>query len=210
MTVGSPAISMLVEGRTDAAIARCILAHVGIAVGESYGQTGKPDLLRLLPRLNHAARYVPYIVLADLDHSADCAPTAVANWLPRPSEGMRLRVAVRAAEAWLLADAERLAGFLHVSGALIPHDPDSVDDPKAELVRLARRSSKPAILEDMVPRQGGGARIGPSYASRIIEFVEVADQPWRPEVAALHSDSLRRCIAALEALKSWHPGATAP
>ena len=39
------------------------------------------------------------------------------NGYPNPSEGMRLRVAVQAIEAWMMADAEHLAAFLSVSSS---------------------------------------------------------------------------------------------
>jgi hypothetical protein len=114
---------------------------------------------------------------------------------------MCLRVAVRAVEAWLLADAERLATFLYIPRHRVPTLPDAEADPKATLVRLARRSRSRLIRRDMVPRMGSSARVGPGYAGRIVEFVTAtASRGWRPAVAAEHSDSLRRCLDALRGL----------
>ena len=114
---------------------------------------------------------------------------------------MCFRLAVRAIESWLLADAEQLAAFLRVSSAKIPVNPDGEHDPKMTLVNLARYSTKKNIREDMVPREGSGGKVGPGYVGRVIEFAQL----WRPEVAAERSDSLRRCLAALETLKTWRP-----
>jgi len=83
---------------------------------------------------------------------------------------MCLRLAVHAAESWLLADSARLAAFLGVSAARLPGDPDRLPDPKGTIVDLARHSRKPDVREDMVPRLGSSARVGPGYASRIMEF----------------------------------------
>ena len=79
--------------------------------------------------------------------------------------GARYRVAVRAIEAWLLADAERLAKYLGIPRTLVPRFPDQGDHPKRTLVNLARRSRKRAIREGMTPRQGSGVQVGPEYLS---------------------------------------------
>ncbi len=194
---------MLVEGDTDEIVARRILAYVGLTCGLVYGKSGKSFLLKRLPNYNQAARFAPWWALVDLDQDNDCAPDFVHAVLPHPARGMQLHVAVRAIEAWLLADAEHLAAFLRVPRARIPLDPDAEPDPKNTLIALARRGSNKAICSDIVPRQGSGGRVGPGYSGRIIEFVSGAAHPWRPEVAVQRSDSLRRCVAALRNLKRW-------
>lgn len=129
-------------------------------------------------------------MLVDLDRDAECAPPLVAEWLPAPAPLMRFRVAVRAVEAWLLADRETIAAFLRVSLSRIPDDTDALPDPKRYLVSLARGSRRRDIREDMVPRDGSGRSVGRAYSSRLVEFV---DQMWRPDEAARHSESLRHC-----------------
>ncbi len=197
-------VSLLVEGPTDEAVVRRILAYVGLPCGAVYGKKGKDDLLRRLPRYNRAARFAPWLAVVDLDREPECAPLLVRSVLPDPAPAMNLRVAVRAIESWLLADAERMARFLSIPAKRIPADPDALADPKAFLVNLARHSQRRAIREEMVPRAGSGARVGPGYTRRIIEFVN-AEDGWRPKVAERHSDSLRRCVACLRALKEWRP-----
>jgi hypothetical protein len=104
---------------------------------------------------------------------------------------------VREVEAWLLADADRIAEFLRVAGSRVPRDPEALVDPKAAMVGLARASRRRDIREDMVPRQESGRPVGPAYASRLIEF---ASSFWRPDVAARQSDSLRRALDSLRRL----------
>ena len=50
----------------------------------------------------------------------------------------------------------------------------------------------------MLPTRNGKLKVGPLYATRISEYTQFY---WRPEVAAQRSDSLARCIRALENLK---------
>jgi hypothetical protein len=166
-------------------------------LSECIGKNGKTHLRQRLSGFNQAARHAPWVVVVDLDHSAECAPPFCRDWLPHPSAHMCFRVAVREIEAWLLADRERLARFLSIASGRVPANPEALDDPKLALVNLARHSRRRDIRDDMVPRPSSGREVGPAYTSRVIEFVE---SQWRPEVAAHLADSLRRCRLRLRGL----------
>jgi hypothetical protein len=198
-----PPINVLVEGVTDEVVVRRLLEYVGLPCGTVYGREGKGALLQRILNYNQAARFRPWLVVIDLDRDTECAPPFLRSTLPNPAAGMRFRVAVRAIEAWIMADAERLAAFLGIRAARIPSDPDAELDPKRTLISLARRSRRRAIREDIVPREGSGGRVGPGYAGCLIEFVMAAEQSWRPEVAVQRSDSLQRCVEALKTLRTW-------
>lgn len=195
-------VSLLVEGETDEAVARRICSHLALSVGIAYGKRGKNQLLKKLPSYNMAALRMPWFVLVDLDAWEGCTGTFVSATLPLRSPGMRFRVAVRAVEAWLLADKEQLAEFLRVSPARVPDDPDALPHPKQTMVNVARHSRYRAIRDDVVPKEGTGAVVGPLYGARLREF---ASTMWRPEEAAARSDSLNRCIRAVAGLGSFEP-----
>lgn len=206
MPDGAPAINLLVEGLADRVVVQRILEWAGLPCGRTFGEKGKDYLLSVLPDYNQAARFSPWVAVVDLDQAPGCAPVLVRQHLPHPNRWMRFRVAVRAIESWLLADAETLAGFLAIPRARVPSLPEDEPDPKATLVSLARYSRRSAIVKDMVPRPGSGAKVGPAYTARLIEYVMAAGSAqWRPEVAAQRSDSLHRCIAALHTLQHWTP-----
>ena len=195
-------VNLLVEGPTDEVVLHRLFVYIQIQPGFTYGKHGKAALLERLPNYNQAAYHYPWVVVVDLDHDAECAPDYVATILPAPAPQMCLRVAVQAIEAWLLADAERLANFLRIPRSRVPRSPEAETDPKITLVNLARGSRSSAIRADMVPRQGSGAKVGPGYAGRLIEFITAdPDCTWRPAVAAERSDSLRRCLDALQQLR---------
>jgi hypothetical protein len=193
-------ISAAVEGIVDEAVVRRLIEHVGAKLGPVYGKSGKPKLLQHIKGYNEAARLGPWIVLVDLDRDTECAPPFCAEWLPSVAPKMCFRVAVREVEAWLLADRERLADFLHISISKIPSAPESIEDPKQTMVNMARRSRLRAIQKDMVPRPESGRQVGPAYPSRLIEFVENREKGWRPDVAAGSSSSLHRCLQCLSRL----------
>ncbi|HPD07552.1 MAG TPA: DUF4276 family protein [Candidatus Bipolaricaulis sp.] len=190
-------IQAAVEGRTDAAIARKLIAHVGAEPGWVHGEQGKSHLKQYITGYNHAARHAPWLVLVDLDRDADCAPPLRQAWLAQPAPLLCLRVAVRETEAWLLADAEMLSRFLRVAQRKVPPDPESLPDPKQAIVNLTRASTCKDIRQDMVPREGSGRTVGPAYSTRLIEFVQ---DLWRPDIAANRADSLARAIRCLRRL----------
>jgi hypothetical protein len=193
-------LTAAVEGLVDEVLLKRICSSVGVSVGQVYGRYGKSYILARLNGYNHSAQFRHWVVLVDLDDDSICVPEVLPQWLPAPSRLMRLRVAVRELEAWLLADTERIAKFLAVPVAEIPADPDRVADPKRLMVQLARSSRRRAIREDMVPNIGSGQQVGPAYTSRMIEFIQSVESGWRPNVAAGNSDSLRRCISAISNL----------
>lgn len=193
-------ISAAVEGPLDEVVVRRLLSEVGASAGPVYGKKGKGHLQQRINGYNAAARYSPWIVLIDLDHDADCAPPLTQDWLPAPSDKMCFRVAVREVEAWLFADRDRLANFLSVAKSHVPLAPEAVHDTKNVIVDLATRSRRRDIRQDMVPRAGSGRLVGPAYTSRLIEYVQDRQTGWRPQVAAEHSESLRKCIACLQGL----------
>lgn len=183
------------EGPTDIAVANRLLEATGHSLYQPFPQGGKHQLDSRLPGYNNSAKHGrPWLVLRDLDHDADCAPSLVAARLPQQESLMIFRVVVRALEAWLIADSAGMAQFLGVSEALFPTDADQVADPKALLLRIGARSSKaPAML----PKPGVNAKVGTGYGAELRVFIA---SHWSIDRAAEYSDSLRRCVAALRRL----------
>jgi hypothetical protein len=99
-----------------------------------------------------------------------------------------------------MADVESLASFLVVSSSKLKRHTEFDPNPKEALLDVARTSRNKSIREDIVPRQGSGAKVGPLYVARITEF---AERYLRPDIAAENSESLRRCIRTLSTLASW-------
>lgn len=195
-----PVVTAAVEGITDEALIKRVCAYAGAPVGRVFGRNGKRYVLDRISGYNNSARFRHWIVVVDLDEDHQCAGPACKCWLPAPAALMCFRLAVRAAEAWMLADRERFASFFAVPIGDVPENPDFIPDPKQFLVTLSAKSRRRAIREDMVPRLGTGQKVGPAYASRLIEFVSKSQGGWRPESAETVSESFRRCVAALRAL----------
>lgn len=201
MRPGAPLIvSAAVEGDLDQAVVERLARHVGVDVGPVYGKRGKAALKARLSGYNRAAQYQPWLVLVDLNQEADCAPPLRQRLLPAPAPRMCFRIAVRAVEAWLLADRERLARHLAVPFSSLAANPEMVADPKQFLVQIAARSWSRDVRGDMVPVPGSGRRVGPGYTGRLLQFVIDIHRGWRPDVAAGTCDSLGRAIQCLRRL----------
>jgi hypothetical protein len=182
-------VTLVVEGTTDAAVARRLLLDAGLQPQHEYITNGKSGLDQRLAGYNNAARFSCWLVLRDLDQDAECAPDLRRNLLPQPATHMRLHMPVHAVEAWLLADPETLSRSLSIPQSRFPAAPEMVSHPKRVLVDLARGSRKTAVREALVPAAGTTARVGPGYAAFLTEF---ATDTWRPAIAAERSDSLAR------------------
>jgi hypothetical protein len=164
--------------------------------GAVYGRNGRDYVWRNLRKYNAAARYWPWIVLADLE-TDECPPSLIDRFLPDPEPYLLLRIAVRSSESWLLGDSERFAELLRVPVTRVPTSPDEIGHPKAAVVALARRSHSRIVQRALVPQEGYSATQGPQYMAYLASFVADRSRGWRPERAAEASPSLRAAIAAL-------------
>jgi len=194
-------LNLAVEDQLSETILRTLLDFVDrdYHVGTCYGRTGFGYLRKTVRGFNQAAKGTPFLLLTDLDDH-DCPPELIGEWLNvPPHHNLIFRVAVREVEAWLLADPTHLAEFLHISKALMPDDCDSVEDPKRDLVELARRSRSRDIRDRIVPKAGSTAQQGPDYNSCLSTFVT---NHWDVDRACEASTSLRRTV---ERLRSFNP-----
>lgn len=183
--------SVAVEGPSDEAVVRAMLQAVGHQCGVVYGLRGKGWIDAKARNYCNAGQFSPWIVLRDLDCDADCAPSLLRALAPGGAAGM-FRVAVRAVEAWLLADRKQAAEWLAVPLRAIPTSVESLDDPKQTLLKLARASRRRRVRDDMIP--AGTARIGPGYVDQVRGYCAGL---WRPSVAADSAPSLHRCLSFL-------------
>ncbi|MBL9183811.1 MAG: hypothetical protein JNN17_16850 [Verrucomicrobiaceae bacterium] len=188
------------EGVLEEAAARKILACTGFDVeGAVFKVAGSNSTFwqRIKDRNASAEAGLVVVGFADLEQDP-CAVGLIRKHLPHGvAPGFVLRIAVRMLESWLMADAEKMAAFLHAPISKLPANPDEIDHPKRELVNLARRHSNRRVQEDMVPEAGHTGIVGKGYRTQMENYIE---KHWRPRAAAKRSESLRRALAALENL----------
>lgn len=188
-------VRVVTEGRLDFAVAARLVNDLGVEAIPTGPRSGRPALLARLNDYNIAAQYEPWFVLLDLD-TEDCAPSLIAASLPNPASGMFLRVAVREIESWLLADSG-LARYIRIPARRIPAEVEKVVSPKRRLVELVRTHCRTKVVRTSIVPRTRDATVSDLYNDFMIEFVR---QHWDPVRASERSDSLRRCLAALERL----------
>lgn len=200
----SIAINLAVEDPLSEATLLRIVKESGAAfsVAHCFQRGGFGYLKKQALSFNAASRLTPFLLLTDLDTMV-CPAALIASWLPVPQHpNFLFRVSVRAVESWLIADRAGIAGFLGVSSTLVPRDPESLSDPKRELIRLASRSRRRNLREAIVPAPETTARFGPDYNGCLIRFVA---EFWDPLVARKAAPSLDRTLSRLS---EFHPQRT--
>ncbi len=177
-------------------ILRTIPTHY--ATQTIYNRGGYGYLKRTMDGFNNAAKGTPFLVGTDLD-KYECPPALIADWLTHPkNHNLLIRVAVREAEAWTLADRDSFASFLGINVAKMPGNVEALPNPKEALIQLARGSRKRQLREDICPPPNSTRKIGPNYNARLGSFVS---ESWNPSVARLNSPSLDRTINCLVAFR---------
>lgn len=185
----------VVEGSSDKTVVEAICRHLKIDSPKIVVKNGKGALDRDLDKYNKAARHFPFLVIRDLNHDAECAPDLRKRLMPKSSRLMVICIVIHEIEAWLMADSEKLSEFLGISQKHIPQLPEQLDDPKSAMLKFVEKSRNREIREEMLPRKNSGAKQGPAYTSRIMEF---ASLHWRPDVASMKCPSLERCLKKIE------------
>ena len=158
---------------------------------------GVTKLKAALPRYHGGlAQVQPVLCIADTDHG--CPKELRQNWLPAVVHpNFILRLAVREVDAWVIADRTAFAKAFGVSAALMPRDPEALADAKREVLRLAARSSKRVIREEVIA-QYDATKPGSGYNLHLCSFVR---SRWNVASAAENSPSLVRAVRALERLR---------
>ncbi len=186
-----------VEDALSASVAKRILSHVfgtELSMSSLGPQRGNQPLRAKIRNYSELAVRYPVIVLTDLD-STVCPPRLVQAWFGRTEIPSKLvfRVAVREIEAWVMADRHAFARFLGISPDLIVRNPETLADPKSELISVAR-GAKRKVREMIVPESGSRAAIGREYNEALCEFV---DNHWDPDAASNSAPSLSRALDRL-------------
>ncbi len=141
------------------------------------------------------ARHYHVMLLTDLDHM-ECAPSLRSLWTQSqkiPSK-MLFRVAVREAEAWLMADSDAFSAFSGVSKGKIPRDIEAILNPKEAMLDLIRKHGN-RTAQTILPRNGSSSKVSPSYNAVLCDFVR---EKWSADRAVMKAPSLKRAMERVQ------------
>ncbi|NIF89162.1 hypothetical protein [Burkholderia sp. Cy-637] len=188
------------EDELCCAIADALIAHSGIAVDvqQRIVAGGEAPFRQKIPAMNNVAKNVmPVLMVADADQ-APCVVTQRNSWLPpNVSQRLSMRLAVKEAEAWVLADHVGFSNFATVSKDLFPTQPEAVPDPKQALLALVKKSKRRELRDEMLPGKGATSPVGLGYNVHMTDFVK---NYWNIGRAIDRAPSLARAIPRVASL----------
>jgi hypothetical protein len=190
-------ITLVVEDDVHLHIAKKVLAVTAPAlnIGSVLGKRGNLYIKKNARSFNQASRIIPYIVITDLD-IYKCPLELITDWLKfKLHPSFYFNIAVKEAEAWLLADRSAFAGFFGISETRISRIPEKIPDPKQYIVNIVKHSRNRAIREGVVPQ--GTAKVGNLYNYILEKYINNA---WRIPESVRHSASLARFVNKIKGI----------
>ncbi|EKD55681.1 MAG: hypothetical protein ACD_59C00075G0002 [uncultured bacterium] len=192
-------INIAVEDELSEAVIRKLLPGNKFQISQCFRRGGFGYLKNNLKSFNAASKFIPYLVLTDLDASP-CPLKLISEWLNFPKNyNLIFRIAVKEVESWLIADKNNFSKFMSVSKDLIRienNDVDKMPNPKEFIINLAKRSKNREIKSALIPLSN--AKIGPDYNAVLSKFV---CESWDFNEAAKHSKSLLKTIKNIDNFK---------
>lgn len=196
----APAVFLMGEDALCCALASALIAQSGLpaCIEQCRPAGGAAPFREKIKQMNDvAANVMPVLMLADADQ-APCAVTQRKAWLPKyPSPRLALRLAVREAEAWALADHEGFAAFAQIAINKLPAEPEAIFDPKRKMLELIKSCKRRDLKEEMLPAKGDRSPMGLGYNVHLSDYVK---NYWRADRAAPRAPSLARAIPRIAAL----------
>lgn len=197
-----PSVDYLGEGSSDLLTAHKIIALAGAEPGISYYRPargrGKPNLDKRLAGLNAGARHGRIVlVLRDLDDDDACAGRLVARLVSGRCDDLVLRIAVRSAEAWYVADADSYARFCGMRASLLPSAPEQEASLKKRLIGLAEAGRAGKLKSHLAETRSRGVADWAAMGQWHADFVRGHWEPRR----AIQSGCVPSLERAVERLK---------
>jgi len=192
-------ITLAVEDSLSEAVAKKILdqSDKNYQVTKCLCRGGYGYLKSRINAFNQAAKAIPFFVLTDQDKG--CPPEKIEEWLQhKANSNLIFRIAVMEVESWVMAHRKAFAKFISVPVTRIPNNTDEIDNPKQYLLSLVRKSRSRRLRDDIVPRPGSTAKIGPDYNARLSEFIRYK---WDAYEAKKNSESLDRAFQRIQEFK---------
>jgi len=183
-------IALATEDALSEAVGKRLIAELPLKlhIGPLLRKDGFGYLKSKMSNWCQLAERQPVVLITDLD-KISCPSAMLDIWygkLPRP-DNLVLRIAVREIESWLLADHQAMRKLIGEKGKL-PIEPDSLPDPKQELIKLSQLAKRD-VRSDLVKEEGAIASQGIGYNARLTELVATN---WNPERASQLSPSLEK------------------
>lgn len=165
-----------------------------LVVERSLVTGGCGNIKNKVMQFNNACKYIPHVILTDLD-AIVCPLKLMNDWNIRSNSELIFRIAIKEVESWLLADREGFAKFLDIPTNKLPQQPEECENPKRELINLSRNSK---FGLEIAPQKGSRAIQGYNYNGCLVCYVQ---NNWSIDAAMEYSPSLERAVKSLISFK---------
>ncbi len=197
-----PDVLLVAEDALGLALGRRLIQeHQSLTVWREVNAHGSSKIRTNIYKYGQTARRgLPVLALTDLDTRL-CCRLLLDEWLgmgQSPQLDLLLRICVREAESWLMADPDPLACLFRVSPTRIPLQPENLNDPKRTLLNLAVFAPS-KVRRGLLPETGSTARIGPEYNEMLCRLVAAR---WDISKAAIRAPSLAKARQRVAELAS--------
>ncbi|MBS3996906.1 MAG: hypothetical protein KGZ67_06140 [Hydrogenophaga sp.] len=190
------------EDELSCSLGQQLVAQVLPAWKLSRDPINKRGVTKLIPELHRfveQSRFQPVLCIADTDRM--CPVQWLKDWSPNVMHHQFfLRLAVPEAESWVLADRKAMSEFFKISAAQIKADPEQLNDPKREVLRLALKSKVRRLRDEMVSTTDI-TKTGSGYNVHLSALVR---ENWQASRASERSSSLERAIRRLTEFGNAH------
>lgn len=194
------AVFLVGEDKLCCSLGGALIAQSGIParIEQSLIAGGASAFRGKIEQMNTvAAKIMPVLMIADADQ-APCPVIQRNAWFPRhASSRFVLRLAVREAEAWVLADRAGFAEFANISIDKLPPNPESILDPKQVVLNLIKGCKRRDLRDEMLPGKSDRSPVGLGYNVHLADFV---GHYWRVERAVSCAPSLARAVSRIAAM----------
>lgn len=169
---------------------RLVQEHDSLSVWRVINARGCGTIRRdILKYENMAQNGIPVLAITDLD-AGTCCRLLLDEWFGGrhvPNQNLLLRICVREAEAWLMADPGPLSRLLRFPVKRFPMQPELLTDPKRFLLNLASRAPQ-RVRKGLLPLPDSTSRIGPEYNEILLPLVAT----WDMDKASSRAPSLAK------------------
>lgn len=186
---------------SEETLVKIINTHENLNLIHKLGRQGCGYLIKRMDNFNQLANTCKVLVVIDLDRneSHEEYVGSITRNIKNPHANLIFSVPKIEIESWLLADKQGISEFLKISEAKLEASPETLMDPKSNLINLARKCKNKTAKDGLPPKVGSISRIGLSYNSILTDFVR---EHWSIERAFHNSDSLRRTLQLLDGINN--------
>lgn len=181
-----------------------LLEYIGnFNIVHKLGREGNGYLMSKLNNFNKLAERHTMLVVTDLDNKKDhnTYVLELKKRIQKPHGNLIFSIPVREIESWLLADREGLSEFLSVSKDKITRQPESLLDPKDEIINIAKSCKNKEARVGIPPQKNVINKMGISYNRMLASYIS---NNWSVERAIDNSSSLRLTYELLEKIRDQH------